>query len=76
MTEAREATRQDTVWERLLAGSPQDRLLSLLSWIIVAVGALAQIYNVLGARSLRQDEAFIALNIRYLSPQELLGAVD
>jgi len=76
MTEAGEATRRDTVWERLLAGSPQDRLLSLLSWIIVAVGALAQIYNVLGARSLRQDEAFIALNIRYLSPQELLGPLD
>lgn len=76
MTEAGEATTRDTVWERLLAGSPQDRLLSLLSWIIVAVGALAQIYNFLGARSLRQDEAFIALNIRFLSPHELLGPLD
>jgi hypothetical protein len=76
MTEAGEATRRDTVWDRLLAGSPQDRLLSLLSWAIVGVGALVQIYYFLGARSLRQDEAFIALNVRFLSVHELLGPLD
>ena len=81
MTEAGEATTRraeppESVLARLLAGSPQDRLLSLLSWAIVAVGALAQIYYFLGARSLRQDEAFIALNVRFLSVRELLGPLD
>lgn len=81
MTEAGEATtrRADphvSVLDRLLAGPPRDRLLSLLSWIIVAAGALIQIYYFLGFRSLRQDEAFIALNVRFLSVRELLGPLD
>lgn len=81
MAEAGEATTRpadphESILDRLLAGSPQDRLLSVLSWGIVAAGALAQIYYFLGARSLRQDEAFIALNVRFLSFRELLGPLD
>lgn len=81
MNEAGEATtvgdgRRASLIDRLLSGSPQDRALSLLSWLIVIVGGLVQIYNFLGARSLRQDEAFIALNVRHLSFSELLGPLD
>ncbi|MGH7021280.1 MAG: hypothetical protein ACREEY_15475, partial [Brevundimonas sp.] len=81
MNEAGEATmvageRRASLIDRLLSGSPKDCALSLMSWLIVIVGGLVQIYNFLGARSLRQDEAFIALNVRHLSFAELLGPLD
>lgn len=52
------------------------RGVTLVSWALVALGGLAQILHFVGGRDLWNDEAFIALNILYLSPRELLGHLD
>lgn len=50
--------------------------LEAAGWLIVAVGVLLQIGHFVGGRAFWLDEAMIALNIRHLSPTELMGRLE
>lgn len=59
----------------LTAGRSRDYA-ALISWGLVATGATAQLWHFFAGRSLWLDEAFVGLNIHYLSFSELAGQLD
>ncbi len=58
---------------RALAGL-RDRP-DVLSWMIVALGAVLMTWQYLAARALWLDEAYLVFNLKYLSAHQLLGPV-
>lgn len=52
------------------------RWISIAAWVFVALGIVMQVWHFAGARPLWLDEAMLALNIRHLSPTELMGKLD
>lgn len=55
---------------------PSPHWVGPASWAMVAAGLVMQVYAYLGGRVLWLDEAMVALNIRFLSVQELTRRLD